>query len=101
MARRTEIVNTCDLTGQPADETVTFGIDGRTWTIDLSAEAAAELRDLLAPYQAVARRAGKPAKRTTSTDPQRIREWARAQGLEVGDRGRIRAEIVEAYMEAA
>ena len=104
-----------------ADETVEFGVDGATYEIDLSEANAAKLRDGLADYVAHARRlsgrrrAGRaPTRPTSSEGPSRpsgrasvdreqnqaIREWARRQGLTVSDRGRIPAEVTEAYHKA-
>jgi hypothetical protein len=97
-----------DLDGDAADETVEFGIDGKTYEIDLSEANAAKLRDGLASYVAAARRsgsrrrggAGSTSNRRASVDReqnQAIREWARKRGMKVSDRGRIPAEVLEAY----
>ena len=48
-----------DLTGDKADKTVLFGIDGREFEIDLSRDHAGEFRDNLARYLAKARKVGK------------------------------------------
>lgn len=117
MAQRVHISLTDDLLNDdtPADETVTFGLDGTNYEIDLSADNAAKLREALAPYRAVARpaatgsrkasgsgRRGDTRARATSrgASANDIREWARAQGMEVSDRGRVRDEVRAAY-EAA
>lgn len=120
MAKRTVVELTDDLDGKPIPEgqgeTVGFGLDGRDFEIDLSAKNAAKLRDTLAQYIGVARRVGGGTSRrsragrrlsgsATPTRPGReqtraIREWAQSQGYEVSSRGRIPANIVEAY-EAA
>ena len=97
-----------DLDGKQADETVSFGLDGSHYEIDLSSKNAAALRDALASYVGSARKAGRtPAKSgrgrvggTATADReqnQAIREWAKAKGLNVSERGRIPAEIVEKY----
>ncbi len=98
-----------DLDGKAADETVEFGIDGKVYEIDLSESNAGKLRDALASYVAAARRAGgrrraaagsAPANRRQSVDReqnQAIRDWARKRGMKVSDRGRIPAEVLEAY----
>jgi hypothetical protein len=96
-----------DLDGEAADETVEFGIDGKGYEIDLSKENAGKLRDALAAYVASARRAGGRRRggsgggsRRPSIDReqnQAIREWARKRGMKVSDRGRIPAEVLEAY----
>jgi hypothetical protein len=95
-----------DLDGGEAAETVTFGIDGATYDIDLSAKNAGKLRDSLAVYVAsarrstragVVRRGGRSAARSDREQTQAIREWARKNGLQVGEKGRIPATILEAY----
>jgi hypothetical protein len=107
MASRTITELIADTDGKKADETVTFGLDGRTYEIDLTTGNVKSLRDTLAPYVSVASRGGGRSRRsgggTTTWDPaesQAIREWALASGYEVSDRGRISAEIVEAYDNA-
>ncbi|WP_214411531.1 histone-like nucleoid-structuring protein Lsr2 [Sphaerisporangium fuscum] len=99
-----------DLDGSEAKETVMFAIDGTEYEIDLSDDNAKSLRAALTPYIACARRspaaAGRGRKRAGA--PQRpsrdrsseIRAWAKAQGLEVSERGRIASHIVARY-EAA
>src|SRR5512135_1814032 len=95
-----------DLDGSLAVETVRFGYAGRDYEIDLSEEHAAELDELLAPYIEHGRRAngGKPSRGRRAERQQRspselhaIRQWAREQGLQVSDRGRIAAIIVAKY----
>jgi hypothetical protein len=101
-----------DLDGDKADETVEFGIDGKSYEIDLSSSNADKLRDALASYVAAARRPGgrrrsgggaaasAAAARRPSVDReqnQAIRDWARKRGMKVSDRGRIPADVLEAY----
>jgi len=108
MASVTEVRLVDDLDGGEADETVAFDLDGKNYRIDLSKTHAAQLRDVLAPYVAAARRAGSsPAahgRRMRATRPTAdrqetatIREWAAANGFEVSTRGRIAAQVREAY----
>lgn len=94
MAQKVEVVLVDDLDGQPADETVQFAIDGRHYEIDLSADHAKELRDVLKPYIKKARAVAPPA---PSTEAAKIREWAQKNGYEVSQRGRLHRDIVEAY----
>jgi len=97
-----------DIDGEPADETVTFGIDGRSYEIDLSAGNAGKLRDALSEFVASARRSGGGRRRSGSAPAARkpiidreqnqaIREWARKRGEQISDRGRIPARLVEAF----
>lgn len=106
MAQRVNIVLVDDLDGSDADETVSFGLDGAAYEIDLSSANAAGLRDALAPYVDHARKvSGSPRRsgssRRTSGSPadlKEIREWARANGFpDLADRGRIPALVREAY----
>ncbi|MBC3194816.1 Lsr2 family protein [Pseudonocardia sp. C8] len=110
MAQIKEVRLVDDLTGDAADETIEFGLDGRNYEIDLTNENAKKLRDVLADYVAAARRATGPARRRGGSSAsaarrpsvdreqnQAIREWARKRGMKVSDRGRIPAEVLEAY----
>src|ERR1041384_6702925 len=100
MAKKVETLLVDDLDGSQAEGTVRFGVDGADYEIDLSASHAQQLRDALDPYVSAARaprrtgassrRAGQKASR--APDPTEVREWARAQGIDVKDRGRVPAE---------
>ncbi len=106
MAQRVHIVLEDDIDGGAAEQTVTFGLDGTTYEIDLSERNAAKMRDLLAPYVAAARRANGRGRRSSrgrssgGPNAAEIREWARSQGREVSDRGRVPADIRSAYDNA-
>ncbi len=113
MAQKVTVQLLDDVDGSEAESTVEFSLDGVNYAIDLSHENAAELRESLATYTANARRTGgrkrrggkartgKAAPNTADRERnQAIREWAREQGMQVSDRGRIPAEIVEAYDKA-
>lgn len=81
-------------------ETVRFGLDGKAYEIDLSAENAAALQEALAPFVKAGRRqggSGTPRRRSSSRDLDAIRAWARENGYEVADRGRISADVEKAY----
>jgi nucleoid-associated protein Lsr2 len=109
MAQIREVRLIDDLDGEAADETIEFGIDGKNYEIDLSKANAGKLRDALAAYVASARRSGgRRSRSAASAGPARkpsidreqnqaIREWARKRGMKVSDRGRIPAEVLEAY----
>jgi hypothetical protein len=90
-----------DIDGSPAWETVRFGLDGQGYEIDLSALHAGELRGALAGYVARARRA-RPARRggrmpASRRDLPGVREFARARGYDVKDRGAVPARIAREY----
>lgn len=106
MAQKTLVILEDDLDGGEADETVSFSLDGVAYEIDLSTKNAGKLRDSLAAYVGSARRVGgrairgkaRPARIGARTSE--IRDWARAQGLDVSERGRIPATIIEQYENA-
>lgn len=105
MARRTVVRLEDDLEGGPADETFRFGVDGFEYEIDLNKKNAAALHKMLAPFVERARRAGSPAHRPVRTAASRrrsrdIRMWARDQGIELAERGRIPANVVDKYESA-
>ena len=98
-----------DLDGSAAEGTVRFGLDGTEYEIDLNEEHAKELRGALARYVSVARRANGTARRPVRTarrapagglNTTEVREWAKAQGIEVKDRGRVPAELVVKFKAA-
>ncbi|MGL5829953.1 MAG: histone-like nucleoid-structuring protein Lsr2, partial [Angustibacter sp.] len=98
MAKREITILTDDLDGKESEdiETVTFGFEGASYEIDLSKKNRDAMAKALTPYLDVARRAGSSTRRLggakTKTDKEQlkaIREWARANGHEVSDRGRI------------
>lgn len=118
MAQRVQVLLVCDLHDEEVagDESVAFSLDGAAYEIDLCAAHADELRDVMATYVGSARRSGgratggrggrrgrgsagssSGATRGSSSD---VREWARGQGYEVSERGRIPASILDAYHAA-
>ncbi|CDR08099.1 histone-like nucleoid-structuring protein Lsr2 [Streptomyces iranensis] len=105
MAQRVVVTLSDDLEGGEAEETVTFGLDGRLYEIDLSSANASKLRDALAPYVEAGRkraRSGKTYRRTAvAPDPAAVRAWARSNGMEVPPRGRIPKKVYEAFDESA
>ena len=117
MARKVQVILSDDLDEDvPADETVTFALDGTTYEIDLSDKNAGEMRETFSRYVDAARKVSRGggtrasgAGRSKATggggrmDREQagaIRDWARKNGHDVSDRGRIPASVVEAY-EAA
>jgi len=112
MAQKVQTLLIDDLDGSEAGATVRFGLDGTDYEIDLNTKHAEALRKALAPYLDAARRApGSAARRPGRTgrrsataaapDPTAVREWAKSQGIEVKDRGRVPAELVVKFKAAA
>ncbi|MGB8652594.1 MAG: Lsr2 family protein [Mycobacteriales bacterium] len=110
MAQKVQVLLVCDMHAAEVEgtETVTFGLDGSTYEIDVCDEHAAQIRDAFAPFVGAARRAGRsaaPAARrgrpaSKAHDKQRvadIREWARKNGQQVSERGRLSAALIAAY----
>lgn len=113
MATKTQVVLIDDLTGGPADTTVTFALGKTEYEIDLSEESAAEMREALSRYTKAARkvsgggggggRRGARAPKATSSssyDPAAVRAWAAGRGIDVSPRGRLKAEVVEQFRAA-
>jgi len=100
-----------DINGQPADESLTFGLDGVQYEIDLTSKNAAKLRDVLAPFVTAGTKVGRggvtgargrdgrarPSARSDRQLNQAIRDWAKSMNIDVSDRGRIKQEIVDRY----
>ncbi|MEV0934260.1 Lsr2 family protein [Streptomyces phaeochromogenes] len=113
MAQKTIVQLLDDLTGGEADETLTFGLDGKTYEIDLNTKNATKFRELLEPFAKAGRRTGgrasagtrgraaaKPARAEDEPTAEELRTWAKGNNLEVNDRGRVPASIKEAYAAA-
>jgi hypothetical protein len=115
MARKVQVILSDDLDeNSPADETVSFSLDGTSYEIDLSEKNAGEMREAFSRYVQAARKVGRGSGRASGAGRSRatgggrmdreqagaIRDWARKNGHSVSDRGRIPASVVEAY-EAA
>lgn len=109
VAQKVQVLLVDDLDGGEADETVTFALDGKTYEIDLTTANADKLRGLLEPYVKGGRRTGGRASGGRgkaraasggSQDTAQIRAWAKENGYEVNDRGRVPASIREAYEKA-
>src|SRR5438876_10761640 len=114
MVRTVHVQLLDDIDGSPAEETMSFDLDGMNYEIDLNAKHAEKLRAALAKFVSSSRRvgrgqvvssrrtrtAGAPA-RADRAQNQAIRDWAKSKGIEVSDRGRIPATIIEQYQAAA
>ncbi len=108
MAQRVQVMLIDDVDGSEGAETVTFALDGVTYEIDLSEKNAAKMRGDLASWVGHGRRvsgrssASRPARKASGggTDSSAVREWARSNGHEVSERGRISAAVMDAYNAA-
>jgi hypothetical protein len=111
MARKVITTLVDDIDGTPIEEghgeTVPFALDGVNYEIDLSDDNAAKLRTVLEEYTEKGRRVGRATsgkaapRRSSSSAPKEdlsaAREWLRANGHEVSERGRIAASLLEEY----
>jgi hypothetical protein len=107
MAQKVQTLFIDDLDGTEAEGSVQFGLDGTDYEIDLNSEHAEELRAALGRYVAAARRVsgtGRPAARpgrrsgaSADVDTKDVRKWARAQGIELKDRGRVPTSVVARF----
>lgn len=96
MAKRTVVTMVSDLSpDEEATETVVFGIDGKTYEIDLTDEEAVELRRRLEVFV----EHGRPRTRARrdNGEVKQIREWAKEQGIEIPARGRLPQNVVDQY----
>lgn len=107
MAQRVQYMLVDDIDGTEAVETVSFSLDGVSYEIDLTAANAKKLRNDLATWVGHARRSGgRKSSRKAGASGQRrsdlgaVRQWARKNGHQVSDRGRISASILAAYDKA-
>ncbi len=107
MAQKVHVLLVDDIDGGQADETVTFGLDGVTYEIDLNTDNANALRESMSRFVDKSRRpsGGRAASRgkarsgrvPSAGNTAEIREWAKANGHKVSERGRIPASVVEAF----
>jgi hypothetical protein len=112
MAQKVVVQLVDDLDGSPIEDgagsTVSFAIDGTSYEIDLSDDHASAFRDALAPYLKAGRRVAAGARRSAprssgssssaaASEAAAMREWAHAQGMKVSQRGRVGADVVDAY----
>lgn len=106
MARVTITQYVCDLTGKPVAEDdhveVEFTVNGTTYALDTDKGGAAKFDKAVKPFVEVARKVkARPSRKSLSLEKSRkIRAWAVSQGIDIADRGRVPAKIVEAYENA-
>jgi Lsr2 len=104
MASIVSVIVNDDLDGSEGAETVTFGLDGSTYEIDLSEKNRARLQKALAPYVSAGRRISRSHSQSNGSrsagprvDRAAIRAWAKEQGITVSERGRISREVMQRY----
>jgi Lsr2 len=108
MAQKIQTLFIDDIDGGEAEGTVRFALDGTEYEIDLNARHNEELRSALGKYVTHARKVGgtvrrstaRVSRRSTTMDTVAVRSWAREQGIDIKDRGRVPAEIVTKYQAA-
>lgn len=106
MAQKIQTLFVDDIDGGEADGTVRFGLDGTDYEIDLSVAHSEELHKALAPYIVHARRSGGTRRAArgrrggSAVDTHQVREWAREQGIEIKERGRVPADVMGQYRQA-
>jgi hypothetical protein len=118
MAQKVQVILVDDVDGGEASETVSFSLDGVSYEIDVSESNATALRDALAPWVGHARRVGGRSggsgggrarsgssggsgsgrsRGNSKHDLSDVRSWARENGFQVSDRGRVSSEVIAAY----
>jgi hypothetical protein len=109
MAQKIQTLFIDDIDGGDAEGTVRFGLDGSDYEIDLSTVHSEELHNALRTYieharkvAVMARRQGRaPGRRPgNGLDTTAVRAWAKGQGIDIKERGRVPADVVERYREA-
>lgn len=107
MVQRVEVNLEDDIDGGKATETLQFSLEGVAYEIDLNAKNAAKLRKSFGVYVDAGRKVPARRRRTGGAKSSarreelgKIRDWARENGYEVADRGRISTSIREAYAKA-
>ena len=108
MAQQIQTLFIDDLDGSAAHGTVRFALDGAEYEIDLNEGHSKELRESLAKYVGHARKVGGAARRAprgaarraASLDITAVRAWAKEQGIDIKERGRVPGDIVEKYRAA-
>lgn len=107
MKKTTKVVEVVDdFDGSPADQTVRFAFNGASYEIDLNREHFEEFAEAIQPYIKAGRKVGSTRRRGNAGNPNqrlenaKIRAWAKENGHNVSERGRIPAEVVEEYRKA-
>ena len=113
MAQKITTLFIDEIDGGAAEGTVRFALDGTEYEIDLNAKHSEELRSALGRYVSHARKVGGASRRTgraagragrgsgSSLNTTEIRNWARENGYDIKDRGRVPADLVAKYQAAS
>jgi nucleoid-associated protein Lsr2 len=113
VAQKVQTLFIDDIDGGEAEGTVRFALDGTEYEIDLNAQHTEELRSALGKYVTHARKVGAAARRGgrgagrggrgsgSTLNTTEIRNWAREQGYDIKDRGRVPADVVAKYQAAS
>ena len=108
MAQKIQTLFIDDIDGGAAEGTVRFGLDGTEYEIDLSTAHAEQLHAALQKYITHARKVGAASRAArgrrgpaaNAIDTTAVRSWAREQGIDIKDRGRVPGDVVAKYREA-
>ena len=111
MAQKITTLFIDDIDGGAAEGTVRFALDGTEYEIDLNSKHSEELRSALGKYVSHARKVGGAARRAgrgagrgrgagSAQNTTEIRNWARENGIDIKDRGRVPADVVAKYQAA-
>ena len=111
MAQKITTLFIDDIDGGAAEGTVRFALDGTEYEIDLNQKHSEELRSALGKYVSHARKIGGTARRAgraagrgrgagSTLNTTEIRNWARENGYDIKDRGRVPADLVAKYQAA-
>ncbi|KSU63103.1 histone-like nucleoid-structuring protein Lsr2 [Arthrobacter sp. NIO-1057] len=96
MARQVQIALIDDIDGSEATESIAFSVNGQHFEIDLNDDHAAQFHAALETYVEAAR----SSKQTATSEAPAIRAWAKENNMKVNARGRLNADVVEAYNAA-
>jgi hypothetical protein len=109
MAQKIQTLFIDDIDGGEAEGTVRFALDGAEYEIDLSTKHSDELHDSLKNFIAHARKVGGAGRRgatarvgrkPSAIDTVAVRKWAKDNGYDIKERGRVPADLVAKYQAA-
>jgi len=105
LAQRTQVLYIDDIDGSDAEGTIRFGLGGTDYEIDLNKKHANQFAKAIDPYIAAARKVRSSRRQARGTQSSRngqsdVRAWARDQGIQISNRGRIPADVLAKYNAA-